>query len=467
MPDCSHLSLGRRQFLRAAGAAGLLSWSRGRARARFVPGLQAGEGVVDTTPPLGLELGGYHRSPGNERRVEGIRQNTAVRALALCQGDQQAAILSIDIASVSADFSRRVQQGVSRQSGIPPENVRVCATHTHSMPAFSYLRQWGSIPVDYKKQVESQCVAAVARAVADLSPAELSLGKSRAAGANFNRTTDDYRTDEHFTADSDDRQRWLDTLVQLLLFQRSGEKRDLLWYHFSAHPVCFADTLAGPDWPGKVAAQIRERFALEASILVGHAGDVNPGDGEPWRGDIDKTTRGVFDAICRGLESLEPVRVEELHSLSQPFDVSLDMTRFQAWRDAYREDPEQCTRGHWVNAGFAADWYQGNAERDLADAHRRIPLSALRLGPVALLFHPSELYSVYGLMIRRDSPFEATLAVGYCDDFIGYLADPTAYARGEYAALTVPKILDIPPFTPHAAREFTAGALARLQRLNR
>ncbi len=455
MAYSSWMRMGRRRFLGAAGAAGLGSWSRLRAHTHREAELHAGEGVVDITPPLGMELGGYHRSPGNERRVQGIRQNTAARALVLRQGQQQAAMLSIDIASVSSDFTHRVQQRVNRQTGIPAENVRVCATHTHSMPAFSYLRQWGAIPVDYKRQVEGQCVEAVVRAMADLAPAELSLGKSRAHGANFNRTTADFRTDEEFTTDSDDSQRWLDTLVQLLLFQRVGEKRDLLWYHFSAHPVCFADTQAGPDWPGTVAERVRDSFGLEASFLCGHAGDVNPGDGEPWRGDVEKTTRGVFDAICRALDALEPVRVEPLRCLTQPYGVPLDRDLFHAWREAYREAPEQCARGHWVNAGFAADWYQGNVDRDLTNAHHTIRLSALQLGAVALVFHPAELYSVYGLMIRRDSPFEDTLAVGYCDDIIGYLTDPTAYARGEYAALTVPKILDIPPFTPDAAREFT------------
>ena len=45
--------------------------------------LEAGEGVVDTTPPLGIELGGFHRAVGNERRIAGIRRPTAARALVL------------------------------------------------------------------------------------------------------------------------------------------------------------------------------------------------------------------------------------------------------------------------------------------------------------------------------------------------------------------------------------------------
>ena len=53
--------------------------------------------------------------------------------------------------------------------------------------------------------------------------------------------------------------------------------------------------------------------------------------------------------------------------------------------------------------------------------------------------------------------------VGYADDTIGYLPDPNAYKAREYAAVVVPKILDYPPFTPTAAREFTASGVELLK----
>ncbi|MDZ7617909.1 MAG: hypothetical protein U1E05_12970, partial [Patescibacteria group bacterium] len=116
-----------------------------------------------------------------------------------------------------------------------------------------------------------------------------------------------------------------------------------------------------------------------------------------------------------------------------------------------------------VDKGFAEDWYRGNADRDLADSHLPITLSALQLGPLGMAFHPAELYSVYGLAIRRDSPLANTLVIGYADDIIGYLPDPTAYKAGEYAAITVPKICDIPPYQPNAARDVTAAILQLLR----
>ncbi len=69
--------------------------------------LEVGEGVVDTTPPVGIEMAGFHRPLGEERRIEAIRQPTAARALLLRLGDVQSAIVSLDICGVSTEMTRR------------------------------------------------------------------------------------------------------------------------------------------------------------------------------------------------------------------------------------------------------------------------------------------------------------------------------------------------------------------------
>ena len=195
-------------------------------------GLLAGEGVVDITPPLGIEMGGFHRPPGKERRIKSIRQPAAVRALVVQFGETQVAICSLDVAAVGQEMAVRVRNEVARQTGIPASNVRVCATHTHSMPGFCFLRQWGAIPKEFMAVVEQRTVEAVRQAKDDLGAAEVALGKCRVTGGNHNRTSKICKTDERFTQNSTDDDRWLDTTLHALLFRRAG-KRTLLWYHFS------------------------------------------------------------------------------------------------------------------------------------------------------------------------------------------------------------------------------------------
>ncbi len=456
--------LRRRDFLvSAVSAAAMATTPKWTVALESAGSLLAGEGVVDITPPLGIEMGGFHRKPGNERRIKGIRQPAATRALVLRFGETEVAICSLDMLAVSKEVSARIREQVAKQVGIPADNVRVCTTHTHSMPTLCFLRQWGRVPEDYMATVEKKTVEAVRLAKADLAPAEVALGKSRAKGGNHNRTTKTFKTDEHFGKDSDDNERWLDTTVHALLFHRPGGKRTLLWYHFSAHSVCYADELAGPDWPGEVADLVRKNEKLEASFLQGHIGDVNPGDGRDWRGEIKQTVQAIYPALQQAIQAAKPVKIDRLQTVRREVRVPLDIALFREWLARYEKNPAGCSGGEWVDAEFAADWYRGNAKRALTETHLPTTASAIVLGPIGMAFHPAELYSFYGLAIRRDSPFADTLVVGYADDMIGYLPDPNAYKAGEYAAVVVPRILDYPPFVPTAAREFTAATVEMLK----
>src|SRR5213593_729658 len=96
--------------------------------------LEAGEGIADITPPLGIELAGFHKPPGQERRITGIRQPASARALMLRSHKSRACLLSLEVCGVPADLVKRIQRRVAKTTGLPASNVRVCATHTHAMP---------------------------------------------------------------------------------------------------------------------------------------------------------------------------------------------------------------------------------------------------------------------------------------------------------------------------------------------
>ncbi len=462
----SHAPLSRRSFIRRSlGAGAALGAFAGPQILSFAQGdvtLRAGEATVDSTPPKGIELAGFHYPiGGNPRFITDIRQPTAVRALVLQQNLTQVAILSIDILAVTTPMAERVQKAVEAKTGIPAANVRLCATHTHSMPTFAYLRQWGTVPEEYMKLVEEKCLEAVTLAQADCAEAVMFTGGSQAEGGNFNRTIKTpAKTDGDFTAESTDDERWLDTLLQVLYFERAEGKPGILWYHFSSHPVCYGDGLAGPDWPGLVANRVKESFKMTPSFLQGHAGDVNPGDGVKWIGQAELSANAVFAAIDRAMTKLEKVDVDVLRAMTRPFDMPLDIPLYNQWLKEYEAAPEKCNNGNWVDAGFAKDWYEASRAKAWTSPTLAAPISCIQLGNTALAFHASELYSFYGLDIRHKSPFENTLVVGYADGALGYVTDPKSYDPadgGNYGAVVVPKILDIPPFTRETGRALAAG----------
>ena len=461
--------LTRRELLVGTAAAGSAVASTSLSSlvyaAPTAPALSAGEGVVEITPPVGIELAGFHRKPGSGRRVAATRQPTAVRALVLKRQKVMVVIVAVDILAVSAQFAERVARRIAKKVGLPAAHVRICATHSHSTPTLRYLRQWGGISKDYEKKVEAAIVRAAELGHEDLASAALYLGKSRSVGANFNRTSKTWKTDKQFTKDSSDAERWLDTTVHVLRCERGRGKRELFWYHFSAHPVCYADGSSGPDWPGGVLKHFRQDRNLQPAFLQGHAGDVNPGDGTPWLGDPEETVSALVKAMKQAEQESQRLAIEEIRLETRQTDLPLNLEIFKQQLAQYREHPEKCQSGPWVDAGFAADWAKGASRWDLKQPTLKVAMSAVRLGPLGIVFHPAELFSYYGLAIRRDSPFEDTLVVGYTDGLIGYLTDPLAYKQGAYSAQVVPKILDLPPFTPDAAARMSQKAVALLKEI--
>src|SRR5712691_5644956 len=105
---------------------------------------EVGEGVVEITPPLGIEMAGFHKPPGSERRITGIRQPTFARALFMRLGRTQVVIISLEVIGVSRAFVQRVQKLVARKTDVPSANIRICATHSHSTLALLFMRQWGA-----------------------------------------------------------------------------------------------------------------------------------------------------------------------------------------------------------------------------------------------------------------------------------------------------------------------------------
>lgn len=428
--------------------------------------LTAGEGRADITPPVGTILAGFHYPPDQPRRATGARMPSQVHALHLRVGDAPAVVLlSIDIIAVSAAFTARVQGSIAEALGIARERVLLNVTHTHSAPSLLPLLQWGEVSTAYADTVAQACLAAARAAQADATEADCYIGMHRVEGGNSNRTRKPWKTDADFGPDASPQDRWLDTLLQVLYFLRAGDKPALAWYHFSAHPVCFQDTLTGPDWPGLVADLIAPANNVRPVYLQGHLGDVNPGDGTQWIGAAEPTSQAIARSLHHAIGHSEYVEVDALRLEHAPVELPLDLQRFRDDLAQYRDHPEQCIKDIWVDPAFAAAWYAQAQGWDLQRGSLPAPVTALRLGGVALLFHPAELYSYYGLELRTRSPFARTLAVGLCGDDVGYLTDPTAYEAREYAAIVVPKILQYPPFTPGAAAQLTAHALGLLQKL--
>ena len=63
---------------------------------------------------------------------------------------------------------------------------------------------------------------------------------------------------------------------------------------------------------------------------------------------------------------------------------------------------------------------------------RHTRLQIIRLGDIALVGFPGEMFGRLGLELRRRSPFRNTCIIGLANEQIGYIPDRKAYVDGGY-----------------------------------
>ena len=93
--------------------------------------MKAGSGVVDITPPQGLELGGYPHYP---RYNTGAHDPLYAGCLYLSNGETEIAIVTLDLLFFSKVHVQSVRARVQQAAGIPAENIMISTIHTHSGP---------------------------------------------------------------------------------------------------------------------------------------------------------------------------------------------------------------------------------------------------------------------------------------------------------------------------------------------
>jgi hypothetical protein len=142
-------------------------------------GLEAGAAVRVITPdPLLPVSGGF----GAPRRAREKRGELTARALVLRKGDTTVAVVVLDVLGFPSVLGDRVRAKVDR---IPPENVLIAATHTHSAPdcyAFPDGRGGHTGDLKYMQFACDRAAEAVNAAIDALQPASLRIATGEARG---------------------------------------------------------------------------------------------------------------------------------------------------------------------------------------------------------------------------------------------------------------------------------------------
>jgi len=398
--------------------------------------LRAGWGRADITPPAGVDLSGYGFYL--DRRAERVLDPLWARALYAENGPDRLLVISCDLLSLSLEFCDAVRAGLGRRFDLPPQNILIAATHTHSGPATHPMLGLGEPDAGYMGRLPRLLEEAASRAIEDASETSVSFGTEICEPIGYNRRLKSFGD--------------IDPVLRVAVFQRS-QTEDIYLLNYACHPVVLGPGPAvSADWPGALSGAV-EAAGGRGLFLQGFCGDIDPvTNWNAWGEGGEEDLRLIGQILGqRALRARKQARLETVPTLAaREKRIALPLRVFS--------NEEIDRRGE---ALLAQGKVFPRVERVVAEWTRRakaepasevlVPLQALAIGGIRILALPGEVFCRYGLALQKKWP--RLIAAGCANGNAGYVPTEEAFADpADYASWLAPIVYSVFPFRPEIER---------------
>lgn len=239
-----------------------------------------GTSAVDITPPTGLWLGGY---AARTRPAEGAIHPLWVKAFALRDtSGQTGIIIGTDILGYTKELGDRIKQQIADRWQIPPANVILNSSHTHSGPVIedSIIPIYpieGTEQMDmiraYTRQLEEKVIHAIQLALEDFTPCKLYAGRGIARFAVNRRNNHETEVDKLFELRGP-----VDHAVHILVAKQIPDTSIKgIVFNYACHATVLSDYQWCGDYPGFAQIELEQIYPTAKAIFVAGCGaDINP-----------------------------------------------------------------------------------------------------------------------------------------------------------------------------------------------
>lgn len=457
----------RRRFLATAGSGWLSGHTAARAMAAEPPRgpsqqqpLMAGAAAVDVTPELGVSLDGYIMKIGP---CTEIHDPLHARCLLLQSGPTRVALVVCDMTTLPDSLVAKAMAEIERRTGLPPAQVMLSATHTHSAPRIGIAD--GPMDREYRAQLVRGIAASVERAAETLAPAEIAWGTGALPQYVFNRR---WHMQPGVTlrdpfGGTGDRVKMnpprgskdclkpagpVDPQVGVLAVRYAGGTPMAV---FTTYGIHYAGGVprghVSADYFGVCAHRIGELLSDESGapqplgiVANGTSGDISNGfsfESRPPRKQpyewMQQIAEDLSDEVHRVYRTLDFSRNVALRN--EVTELELGVRRPDAERLAWaRQVLDELDRQPSKRPRPTREVIYAREALELHEMPPTVPvrLQAIRIGGAAIAAIPCEVFASTGLAIRRQSPLKPTLVVELAGGYHGYLPTPEQHALGGY-----------------------------------
>lgn len=399
----------------------------------------------DITPDHSVGLGSYGNT--SERLSKTVLDKIYLTCVAITDAqDNTVMLVTIDIGAVPESSANAVRGKINKETGIPKENITVSATHTHSAPEF------GGIGNAILKAAKDASVTAME----DRTYADMSYGQTVTKGLNFVRS---YEMENgtiagasygSFSGPIKKHVSDADEQLQLIQFQRDGDKKDVIIANWQAHATLTGGSQKydlSADWVGAFRMAMESDLDCQFAYYQGAAGNLNPYSMITEENAVqpDHTNYIQHGKLLTGhakeaLANMTPVEPAEIQIRTENFvgecfhesgEVLMHASDVVAYYDAGHtvSETNAYARQFGINSIYHARAIRGRSGNGQT---KDIPITTITMGTVGFATIPGELFDVCGQYIKENSPFDMTFVMGYCNGAVGYLPSEYGFSYGSY-----------------------------------
>ena len=405
-----------------------------------------GRAIITPTEPVHLSGGSDPKRISNR-----VLDDMTVTCIAITdETDRTVLLMTEDMQHVTASFAAPAIEGITEVTGIPAEDIILCATHTHSVPTQNL--KFPGVAAFYPIYKEGFKKAAL-EALADRAPAYPYTGVAHADG---------YVNPRHYVLDDgslmgsaygvQSNKRIVrhtyqgDTTIQLVRFARD-EKKDILLMNLGSHATFNGNSAkldVSADFPSPLRAHIEGNSDCLVAYFLGAGGDQTPqsrfkaiAHGLDYIGYGQKIGSIVLDAL-KFMQPAKPAQVQLKHVIHVG---QCNRAGLEKLDDAEKVTDIMITEGVAAatpvakELGFASV-YEARAiyGRSKLPETQDVELAAMTLGEIAFIFASFEMFSDTGRYIREYSPFGTTFIATQALNTHSYIPSDIAFKIGCYEA---------------------------------
>jgi len=442
--------------------------------------LMVGSALEDITPIRPSILAGSMWV----RKSDGIIDPVYAGAVVIDNGNMRAVFVSCDLCFLPDEIHFSLRRDIACASGTKPEFVTISCTHTHNGPSICKCLPDIEVDRETTEIIFSKIIKAARDASAKLVLSKMGYGRSKVK-ATFNRRMvveggkvimspgpqDPPVKEPEGPADDD---------LQVIWFKDLDGRMVGTMINFSSHPtLTLGENKISADFPGVLRRVVNEHLGyFPVLYFQGACGNTSPIDfaiPENLSADrleiMEKTGRLLgnevlsiiesnindmcSDIILNSLSSLvcaparhsgkEDLSVEEARRFLEEHPlVEIDMSDINIMIDRYFAE--------WIvrleGSGHFREFYP-------------VEISAFRLGDIAIVTVPAELFTEYQIEIKKLSPFVNTMVWELTNGYCGYVLTEKALQNGSYEA----RLAISSKLSPRAGNLIVSSALNLLKQL--